>query len=40
MRLCTSVEKHPLSQIRRVNVGNQMSGNEVDGKVRFQNRDD
>ena len=40
LRLCTSVEKHPLSQIRRVNVGNKMAGNEVDGKVRFQNRDD
>lgn len=39
LRLCPEVEKHPLSQIRRVNVGNRMEGNDVDGKVRFENRD-
>ena len=39
LRLCTEVEKHPLSRIARVNVGNEMRDNVVDGKVRFQNRD-
>lgn len=39
LRLCPEVEKHPLSQIRRVNVGNRMEENDVDGKIRFQNRD-
>ena len=40
LRLCISVEKHPLSHIRRVNVGNQLMDNNVDGRVRFQNRDE
>ena len=39
LRLCPEVEKNPLSRIRRVNVGNRMEGNDVDGKVRFENRE-
>ena len=39
LRLCKDVEKHPLSRIRRVNVGNRLENNDVDGKVRFENRD-
>ena len=39
LRLSTDVEKNPYSRIKRVNVGNRMEGNDVDGKVRFQNRD-
>ena len=39
LRLCLSVEKDPASCISRVNVGNTLENNEVDGKVRFVNRD-
>ena len=39
LRLSTDVEKNPHSRIKRVNVGNRMEDNDVDGKVRFENRD-
>lgn len=39
LRRMASVEKDPQSYVKRANVGNQMSGNIVDGKVRFENRD-
>ncbi len=39
LRLCLPVERHPLSRIARVNVGNKMENNDVDGTVRFENRD-
>ena len=39
LRLCTEVEKNPYSRIKRVNVGNKLENNDVDGKVRFENRD-
>lgn len=40
LRLCPQVEKDPQSRIHRVNVGNSLENNEVDGPVRFQNRDE
>ena len=39
LRLCTEVEKNPYSRINRVNVGNKLENNDVDGKVRFENRE-
>ena len=39
LRRVASVEKDPKSYVKRANVGNQMAGNSVDGKVRFENRD-
>ena len=39
LRLSLDVEKNPNSRIKRVNVGNRMEGNDVDGRVRFENRD-
>ena len=38
LRKALSVETRPDSQIRRVNVGNRMENNLVDGKVRFESR--
>ena len=39
LRRVASVEKDPQSYVKRANVGNRLSGNTVDGKVRFENRD-
>ena len=39
LRLVLSVETIPGSRIKKVNVGNVMKDNVVDGKVRFENRD-
>lgn len=38
LRRVLSVETRPDSQIRRVNVGNRMEKNQVDGKIRFEQR--
>lgn len=38
LRKALSVEKRADSKIRKVNVGNRMESNTVDGKVRFENR--
>jgi len=38
LRKALSVEKRADSKIRKVNVGNRMESNKVDGKVRFENR--
>lgn len=40
LRRVASVEKDPRSAIRKVNVGNRMEGNVIDGRVRFVNRDE
>lgn len=39
LRHVPSVEREIKSNVKRVNVGNRMEGNIVDGKVRFENRD-
>lgn len=39
LRRVDSVEKDPQSYVKRTNVGNRMSGNVVDGEVRFVNND-
>lgn len=39
LRKVLSVETRADSKIRRVNVGNCLAGNTVDGKIRFENRD-
>ena len=38
LRRVLSVETRPDSQIRRVNVGNRIEKNQVDGKIRFEQR--
>lgn len=40
LRKRLSIEKDPASAIRKVNVGNTLENNTVDGAVRFWNRDD
>ena len=39
LRMAKSVETRSDSKIRKVNVGNRMSNNRTDGKIRFENRD-
>lgn len=39
LRRALDIETSPNSRIKRVNVGNVMAGNSVDGKVRFEQRD-
>ena len=38
LRRALSVETRPDSKIRRVNVGNRVENNQVDGKIRFEQR--
>ena len=38
LRLALSVETRPDSYIRKVNVGNRLENNQVDGKIRFEQR--
>ena len=39
LRRVASVEKDPQSYVKKANVGNRLSGNIVDGQIRFENRD-
>lgn len=38
LRLALSVETRPDSKIRRVNVGNRIENNQIDGEIRFEQR--
>ena len=39
LRRVPKVAKDPKSYVKKVNVGNRLEGNVVDGKVRFENDD-
>ena len=39
LRRVASVERDSRSYVKKTNVGNQLSGNDVDGRIRFVNRD-
>ena len=39
LRRVSRVAKDPQSYAKKVNVGNRLQGNVVDGKVRFENDD-